>query len=264
MARIRTIKPEFWRNEGLSSVSAEAALLAVGLLNHADDEGFFCANPKLVEADVFPLRELSSTTTVLLQELADIGYIVLLDGRDGKKYGWIRKFGKHQVVNKKQPSKIKPLCQIPEHYRSDTGELPPGMERNREKEMEKEGEEEKESPAGEQLVVESQNPPPAAPTDKFPMTMDWRPTPSVLAAKCEALGIDIAAIEPGQLHYAVIEFISYWECHSEQRNTHVQWHHKLAHHLKHPATGCLDGATGKINTRVHPTGEQPSSGAWLQ
>jgi len=262
MARIRTIKPEFWRNEALSSVSAEAALLAVGLLNHADDEGFFSANPKLVEADVFPLRELSSTTTVLLQELENIGYIALLDGRDGKKYGWIRKFGKHQVVNKKQPSKIKPLCELPEHYRSDTVELPPGMERNRERNRERE--KEMESPASTPLVVESQNPPSAAPTDKFPMTLKWRPNQSMLAAKCSALGVDIAAIRPENLQSAVGEFISYWQCQGEERNTHARWHHKLAHHLKHPATGCLDSATDEIKTRAHPMTEEPSSGAWLQ
>ena len=38
MARIRTIKPEFWRDEDLSGLPAETALLAIGLLNHADDE----------------------------------------------------------------------------------------------------------------------------------------------------------------------------------------------------------------------------------
>ena len=68
MARIRTIKPEFWRNEALSNISSEACLLAIGLLNHCDDEGYFNANPKLVESDVFPLRNLSNTTTVLLRE----------------------------------------------------------------------------------------------------------------------------------------------------------------------------------------------------
>ena len=130
MARIRTIKPEFWRDENLAKVSPEACLLAIGLLNHCDDEGFFNANPKLVESDVFPLRNLSSTTTVLLRELSDIGYINLFSGSDGKTYGHIVNFSKHQVINKKTPSKIKELCSLPEEYCSDTVELPLGMEGN--------------------------------------------------------------------------------------------------------------------------------------
>ena len=67
MARIRTIKPEFWTDEDLSEVSEAACLLAIGLLNYADDEGYFNANPKLVKAAVFPIREQSGSIPVLLQ-----------------------------------------------------------------------------------------------------------------------------------------------------------------------------------------------------
>lgn len=129
MARIRTIKPEFWRDEALASVSPEACLLALGLLNHCDDEGYFNANPKLVESDIFPLRELKSKTTVLLQELCKIGYLVVFQGSDGKTYGCIKNFHKHQVINKKTPSKIKHLCELPHDYGSNTVVLPTGKER---------------------------------------------------------------------------------------------------------------------------------------
>lgn len=129
MARIRTIKPEFWRDEHLSSVSAEASLLAIGLLNHCDDEGWFNANPKLVESDVFPLRQLSKDTTVLLRELSDIGYISTQVGSDGKNYGKVMNFERHQVINKKTPSKIKELCKLPEECSSPLVALPTGKER---------------------------------------------------------------------------------------------------------------------------------------
>ncbi|SWD82810.1 primosomal protein I [Klebsiella pneumoniae] len=59
MARIRTIKPEFWTDEDMAEVSEPACLLAIGLLNYADDEGYFNANPKLIKAAVFPIREPS-------------------------------------------------------------------------------------------------------------------------------------------------------------------------------------------------------------
>jgi len=130
MARIRTIKPEFWRDESLASVSPEAALLAIGLLNHADDEGYFNAHPKLIESDIFPLRELSNTITGMIDELHRIGYIELYKGNDGKRYGHICNFSKHQVINKKNPSKVKYLCEILDDSVTTTVVLPTGMEGN--------------------------------------------------------------------------------------------------------------------------------------
>jgi hypothetical protein len=137
MARIRTIKPEFWRDELLAGISAEAALLAIGLLNHCDDEGYFNANPKLVESDVFPLRALSKNTTELLRELSVIGYIDMFLGSDTKTYGKVVNFEKHQVINKKTPSKIKGLCELRQDYLTPTVVLPIGKEGNG-KEVEKE------------------------------------------------------------------------------------------------------------------------------
>jgi hypothetical protein len=129
MARIRTIKPDFWRDEALASISPEACLLAIGLLNHCDDEGYFNANPKLVESDIFPLREMKTKTTVLLQELFKIGYLVVFQGSDGKTYGCIKNFEKHQVINKKTPSKIKHLCELQQDYGSSAVVLHMGKER---------------------------------------------------------------------------------------------------------------------------------------
>lgn len=127
MARIRTIKPEFWTDENLSAISAEACLLAIGLLNYADDEGFFKANPKLVEAAIFPLRELSLSIHGALIELSNIGYIRLCEGDDGKKYGEIVNFNKHQKVNRPNPSKIKDLCKFTEDSLKTHGILTDGI-----------------------------------------------------------------------------------------------------------------------------------------
>lgn len=65
MARIRTIKPTFWTDEDMAEISESACLLAIGLLNYADDEGYFNANPKLIKAAVFPIRETSRSIPVL-------------------------------------------------------------------------------------------------------------------------------------------------------------------------------------------------------
>lgn len=107
--RIRTVKPEFWQDEEISDLPAETALLAIGLLNYADDEGYFKFHPKLIEASIFPLRELSLSIHGMLSELSNMGFITLHEGSDGKKYGHISNFLKHQRVNRPAPSKISPI-----------------------------------------------------------------------------------------------------------------------------------------------------------
>lgn len=110
--RIRTIKPEFWQNEKLSSLPAETHMLAAALLNYADDEGYFNANPKLIQGQLFPVRELSGSIPVMLQQLSTEGGISYLEVRissDGRAYGWVINFDLHQVVNKPRESVLKPL-----------------------------------------------------------------------------------------------------------------------------------------------------------
>lgn len=109
MARIRTIKPEFWTDEDLSSISAEAALLAIALLNYADDEGYFKAHPGLVRAACMPLRDTSVKVSDMLGELTEISYIRVGTGSDGKRYGQIVNFAKHQVINRAAQSQIRKI-----------------------------------------------------------------------------------------------------------------------------------------------------------
>ncbi len=118
MPRIRTVKPELWSDEDLSSVSEPTVLLAIALLNFADDEGYFNANPMLIKAFAFPLREPSRTIPVMLQELSDIGYLELFSAIGGKRFGHICSFSEHQVVQKKKPSKIKDLPKVQDEYDS--------------------------------------------------------------------------------------------------------------------------------------------------
>ncbi len=109
MARIRTIKPEFWMDEDLAEVSETARLMAIALLNMADDEGWFRAHPALVQSSCFPFHTNSTTVPECLSELAEIGYISIHTGSDGKEYGVITNFTAHQRISKPQKSKIAPL-----------------------------------------------------------------------------------------------------------------------------------------------------------
>ena len=121
MARIRTIKPDFWKHELISELSAEGCLLAIGILNYADDEGYFNANPKLIEAELFPLRKLKTSIQVLLEELTKINYISLAGTPDGRTYGVVNTFLEHQVINRSKPSKIKGLVQFSEQSLTNHG-----------------------------------------------------------------------------------------------------------------------------------------------
>ena len=123
--RIRTIKPEFWSNEDIATISDKAKLLALALLNYSDDEGYFRANPKLIKASLFPLSA-SINIPVVLRELSGIGYIELCKGNDGKEYGRLPTFLNHQVINKSTDSRIKDLWTLPENSGSTTVGLPTG------------------------------------------------------------------------------------------------------------------------------------------
>jgi hypothetical protein len=126
--RIRTIKPGFWKNEELSSVSSDACLLAIGLLNYADDEGYFNANPALIKADIFPLREISGSIPTLLRELSNINYIELFSTSDNKNFGFVKTFSEHQYINRPTPSKIKGLELLPHNSVSAPGAVSAGKE----------------------------------------------------------------------------------------------------------------------------------------
>lgn len=129
--RIRTVKPDFWKNEHIARLDDFTQLLALGLLNYADDEGYFNANPKLIQADIFPLRDVSGRIPVSVTHLSNQGFLKLYQATDGRTYGHIVNFLKHQVINKPKESKIKALCTAEQgvlHLSgSDTVSLPYGI-----------------------------------------------------------------------------------------------------------------------------------------
>jgi hypothetical protein len=141
MARIRTIKPEFWRHEMLSEAPEAVHMLAASLLNYADDEGYFNANPMLVKAECFPLREPSVSVHDGLTHLSNMGYIRLGAGEDGRRYGLIVTFSEHQRINRPTPSKIKRLRIVWEDSVSTHTQLSEDSHPERNREQGKEGKE---------------------------------------------------------------------------------------------------------------------------
>ncbi len=108
--RIRTLKPEFWANEKMAGMPDAARLLAIGLLNYADDDGFFWANEKMIRGALCPFDDDSTIIRRSLAQLASIGYIRLGKAEDGRECGEVVNFSKHQRIDRPKPSEIKGLA----------------------------------------------------------------------------------------------------------------------------------------------------------
>ena len=57
MARIRTIKPEFWEDEDIGKLPIPCRLFFIGCWNFADDYGVIKANAALLKSQIFPYDE---------------------------------------------------------------------------------------------------------------------------------------------------------------------------------------------------------------
>lgn len=143
MARIRTIKPQFFFNEDLAKLPFQARLLFIGLWTLCDREGFVEYRPAKIRAEIFPYERIN--VQKLLDQLTDSFIEVFLIG--DKKYIHVINFCKHQVINVRENKST-----VPEQYWNSTGtvpELQEGKGRERKgtvKQEEEEKEKEKEPP----------------------------------------------------------------------------------------------------------------------
>src|SRR5208282_1224626 len=111
MARIRTVKPEFWEDEAIGLISFGARLLFLACFNFADDEGLMRWTPDYLKASVFMYDKEVTTEQVetFMGELASAGLVIpYKGGKSQQRLGWILNFLKHQRINRPQPSKLPP------------------------------------------------------------------------------------------------------------------------------------------------------------
>ena len=104
--RIRTVKPEFWGHPVLAKLSDESRLLAIGLLNMADDEGYFLADPLLIRSAFWPFDDQSSKARRSIDDLSRIGYISISKHETHGYIGFVINFKKHQKVDRPNASKL--------------------------------------------------------------------------------------------------------------------------------------------------------------
>lgn len=99
MARIRSIKPEFFVSQTLAKVSLGARLTFVGLWTEADDEGRLVDSAKMLAGSLFPHDDDIDAKTVdgWLEELVGIGVISRYTAGDGR-YLCVNRWTEHQRV----------------------------------------------------------------------------------------------------------------------------------------------------------------------
>lgn len=99
MARIRTIKPEFFTSEDIVSLTPLARLFYVSLWCEADREGRFEWKPKTLKMRYLPADNCD--VVALGQELFDAGLVELYEA-EGRTYAHIPGFTRHQVINNRE------------------------------------------------------------------------------------------------------------------------------------------------------------------
>ncbi|MGE0347190.1 MAG: hypothetical protein AB7N73_16195 [Gemmatimonadales bacterium] len=109
MARIRTIKPDFFASETVAQVSIPAMVTFSGLWTYVDDDGRGRANARLIKGAIWPLRDEVTAAVVEehLDELESVG-LVRRYQVDGQGYLLVKGFTEHQRVNRKVDSKLPP------------------------------------------------------------------------------------------------------------------------------------------------------------
>lgn len=123
MARIRTIKPEFWQHPKTAAVSRDARLLFLGLLNEADDEGRMRYSPKRLAGVLFPFDD-DVTPALLDRWIGELEFAGLVQRYevDGGSYLAVCGFSEHQRINRKTDST---LPEPPPHALTEAAVMPP-------------------------------------------------------------------------------------------------------------------------------------------
>lgn len=105
MARIRTIKPEFWTDSFMVQLPPLARLIYIALWTAADDHGFLPDEPERLAMEVMP-KEDGLVFDDWMQLFEASGRIELMADEAGSTFYRISKWEKHQRVDKPSKSRI--------------------------------------------------------------------------------------------------------------------------------------------------------------
>ena len=151
MARIRTIKPEFWEDEKMASLPFGCRLLFIGMWNQADDQGVVRANPKILKAKIFPYDENLRTSEIARWlDTLQASRMLIPVSYQNESYYLIRTFKTHQIIDKRYTRFIVPQEVINKTLSSHSDHIVNTLQ-----EEERETEEEKEILSDESMAKNS-------------------------------------------------------------------------------------------------------------
>ncbi|KOG33321.1 hypothetical protein [Streptomyces resistomycificus] len=106
MARIRTIKPEFFTSLTIADLTPEQRLTFIGLWTHADDAGRCVDDARLIKAAIWPLDDRTAADIEIDLKALTESSLITRYTLNRKRYiavtGWIE----HQRINRPTPSKL--------------------------------------------------------------------------------------------------------------------------------------------------------------
>lgn len=100
MARIRTIKPEFWEDEKIAKLPIPCRLLYIGTWTFADDFGCIKGSAALLKSEIFPYDENMRVSEVKkwIDALVEARMLIPIIHNE-ESYYYIRTFRSHQVID---------------------------------------------------------------------------------------------------------------------------------------------------------------------
>ena len=127
MARIRSIKPEFFTSETIATQPLSARLTFIGLWTYVDDNGVGIYNELLVTAAIWPLeRDNLETLSRTREDLASLSRAGLVTRyRDSRKsYVYVTSWDEHQKVDHPRKPRYPRPHEIPPTYLPTSGNEP--------------------------------------------------------------------------------------------------------------------------------------------
>lgn len=101
MARSRMIKPEFWDDQKLCSISRDARLTFIGLWTNSDDYGVVKGHPAWLKSQIYPYDDIKTQVFQGWLKELEIIKVILPFNHSCEIYYHIKNFDRHQVINRK-------------------------------------------------------------------------------------------------------------------------------------------------------------------
>lgn len=236
MARIRNLKPKFFKNGDLFDAERESGfplrVAYAGLWCVADREGRFEWKPREIKTDVLPYDDVDMA--MVLQALAKYGFIFKYKCA-GKEYGFIPTFKTHQFINKNEAQSTIPApsenSNSPSEHQSGpeiqgeyTGTSDTGLSDTRHKTQGSSAPQADAPPSKPELVVEPNK---VIGTAKKQARGTRWPSEAVVSEDWIREG-EMRRIEHGlaplDLRLQAARFVNFWASKSGANATKVDWH----------------------------------------